>query len=197
MAVAGLVGTQAAFAGDSGWYVLGASGQTFGGSDKSSLANVLTSSGGIGFSSNLSRPTVYNLDLGYQLNKNIAFEGGYIGLNNETYTAFGGNLPTPVSLSVGISGWNAKVVGILPVADKFSLLGKVGVAEIKESINGTALGAVISTISSITDITYGVGAKYDFNENIAGRIDLDRYSVGSTSNNLQESVWTVGIAYKF
>ena len=197
MAVAGLAGASTAFAGDQGWYVFGAVGQTFNDNGKSDLDSDLSSLGAKGFSSSINKPTVYNLDVGYQLNKNLAFEGGYLGSNNETYTASGGNLAGPLSASADVSGWDVAAVGILPIANQFSLLGKVGVADIRESATLIGPGGAVSLIGSKTDITYGIGAKYDFTEAIAGRIDLDRYSVGSSSSYSHTNVWTVGVAYKF
>ena len=70
--VAGLAGATAAFAGENGWYVFGAAGQITGNNDQPTLDNALRAVGATGFSSSLSNPTVYNLDVGYQVNKNFA-----------------------------------------------------------------------------------------------------------------------------
>ncbi len=196
-AIAGLSGASAALAGDQGWYIYGAVGQTFNNNDKSTLDTLLSSAGATGFSSSINKPTVYNLDIGYQLDKNVAFEGGYVGSNNETYTASGGNLAGPLSASADISGWDVKAVGILPVANQFSLLGKIGVADIKESATVVGPGGAASLSGSKTDITYGAGAKYDITQSVAVRLDWDRYSVGSSSDYSHSDVWTIGVAYKF
>ena len=196
----GLIGTPAAFAADStdsGFYVLGGVGQTIGNDDKSTIDNALASVGGAGFSSTLSRPTVYKLQAGYQATKYLAVEGGYLGSNNETYTASGGNLGGPVTASASVSGWNFNVVGILPVANQFSLLGKVGLAAIRESGTVTGPGGSASLSGNKTDTAFGIGAKYDFANAVFVRIDLDRYNVGSNSSSSRVNVWMLDLGYKF
>ncbi len=200
IAITSMAGASTAFAGDTGWYVFGAAGQTFNDNSKSTMDSWVSSIGGTGFSSSLSKGTVYNLDIGYQVDKNFAFEGGYIGSSNETYTASGGNLGmfSGSAISANVSGWNVKAVGILPVANQFSLLGKLGVSDIKETTSFTIPGlGTYSGNGSKTGVTYGIGAKYDFTEALAGRLDLDRYDIGDSTASSYVSVWTVGVAYKF
>ncbi|MGA7750159.1 MAG: porin family protein [Gallionella sp.] len=197
MAIAGLAGATTAFAGENGWYVFGAAGQTTGNNDQSTLDNALTSVGAAGFSSSLSKPTVYNLDVGYQVNKNFAIEGGYIGSTNETYTASGGNLVGPVSATANIKGWTLAAVGILPLPNQFSLLGKLGVAGIKDSATVSGPGGSASVDGTKTDATYGLGAEYDFTNAVLVRLDWDSYNVGDSSSSSRGGVWTVGIGYKF
>lgn len=193
--MAGISG--AALAGDEGWYVLGGAGQLTSNNDKQILDNALTAAGGTGFSSSLSDPTVYKLQVGYQINKNFAVEGGYLGSNNETYTASGGNLVGPVSASASASGWNLTAVGILPIANQFSLLGKLGVADIRLSGTVTGPGGTASASGTKTDLTYGLGAKYDFTNAVFGRFDLDSYKTGSSTSSSRNTVWTLGVGYKF
>lgn len=197
MAIVGLAGATTAFASDDGWYVFGAVGKPTSNNDKSTLDNALTSVGATGFSSSLSTFTVYNLDVGYQVNKNFAVEGGYLGSTNETYSAAGGNLPGPVNVSGNIKGWTLAAVGILPLADQFSLLGKLGVAGIKESATATVLGSSASVNGTKNDLTYGIGVKYDFTSAASMRLSLDNYNVGDSSYSSRGSVWTVGVGYKF
>ncbi|MDD5383328.1 MAG: porin family protein [Gallionella sp.] len=187
----------AAFAGDDGWYVLGGAGQTTGSGDKSSMDSALIAAGATGFSSSLSKPTVYKLQAGYQINKNFAVEGGYLGSNNETYTATGGNLAGPVTVSASITGWNLTAVGILPLANQFSLLGKLGVADIRVSGTVTGPGGAIGASGSKTDLTYGIGAKYDFTNAVFARFDVDSYKVGSSASSSRNTVWMIDVGYKF
>jgi opacity protein-like surface antigen len=202
MAAIGLVCVTTAFADDEvsdnqGWYVYGAAGQTSGNGDQATLDNALTSVGGIGFSSSLSTPTVYNLDIGYQVNQNLAVEGGYIGSTDETYNAIGGNLVHPVSASARIAGWTLVAVGILPLDDQFSLLGKIGISGIKDSATVTGPNGTASADSTKNDITYGIGVKYDFTDTTSMRLCLDSYSVGSSTASSRSTVWTVGVGYHF
>jgi hypothetical protein len=196
MAVASLACASTSFAGDDGWYVMGAIGETTSNHGKSIRDNTLASIGRTGFSSSFNKPAVYNLDVGYQVNKNFAVEGGYIGSNSATYSASGGNLARPVNASTKISGWTVAAVGILPLTDQFSLLGKWGLAGIKESATVTGLGVPTSTNGTITDVTYGIGAKYDFTHAVFGRLDIDSYKIGNAASSNRGFVWMVGVGYR-
>lgn len=207
MTAAGLVSTTV-FADDEGWYVFAALGQPTGNSDQSTLDNALTSVGAIGFSSTLSTPTVYDLDVGYQVNKYFAVEGGYLGSTSENYSAAGGNLLDPVSASAKVTGWTLVAVGILPLddqfsfmglplPDRFSLLGKIGVAGIKDTATVSGPNGTASVDGTKNDLTYGIGLKYDFNDTTSMRLCLDSYSVGASPASSRSSVWTVGVGYKF
>jgi len=187
----------AALAADSGFYLLGAVGQTTSDNNKADLDSALTSVGAVGFSSSYSKPTVYKLQVGYQINENFAAEGGYVGSNNATYTASGGNLAGPISASASVSGWNLTAVGILPIANQFSLLGKLGVADIRSGGSVTGPGGTASASGSKTDLTYGLGAQYNFTNAVFGRFELDSYKTGSSTSSSRSTVWTVGVGYKF
>ncbi len=196
-AIVGFIGAPCAFAADApdvGFYVLGGVGRTFSNDDQQSLDNALRSVGATGFASSTSNPTVYKLQLGYQFMKNVAVEGGYLGSTNETYNASGGNLAGPVSASVNAKGWNVNAVGILPVAPQFSLLGKLGLANLRSSATVVGPGGAASTSGSKTDLTYGIGAKYDINNNIFVRLDVDRYTTGTSSHT---NLWMLDLGYKF
>lgn len=197
MTVVGLISASTAFAGDTGWYAFGAAGQETNDTGKADFDTTLISLGGTGFVSTYSKPTLYKLQLGYQINKNFAVEGGYVGSNDATYTATGGNLGA-LSASGSYSGWNIAAVGIAPINDKFSLLGKIGVADIKldAAVTMAGIGAV-STSGSKTDLLYGVGAKIDITNTVFTRFDLDSYKVGDSTSSSRGTVWSIGLGVKF
>lgn len=197
MAIASLIGATTAFASDNGWYLFGAVGQTTGSPITQLLDHELTYVGKNGFSSRLSTPTIYNLYVGYQINQNVALEGGYIGSTNVTYAASGGNLAGPVTASARINGGTVAAVGMLPLAKQFSLLGKVGVAYMQVTATVTGLAGTPSVSGITTDITYGVGAKYDYSNAVSMRLNLDNLNIGSSSFSGRRNVWTVGVGYKF
>lgn len=194
----GLADATTAFASDDGWYALVGAGQTTGNfNDKSSHDGELTALGATGFASSMSTPTVYKLQLGYQINRNFAIEGGYLASNNQTYNAIGGNLPAPFNMSTSTKGWNITVVGMLPLSEQFSLLGKMGIAAIDESGTVSFGGRSAPASGSKTDLTYGIGAKYDFTKTIFGRFDVDNYSVGSSTASSRGSVWMFDVGIHF
>lgn len=195
---AGLIGASSAFASGQGLYLLGGAGQTTGGnSGQSSVDNALTSAGTNGFSSNMNTPDLYKLQTGYQLDRNWALEGGYLGSNNASYSASGGNLPGSVTSSPSLKGWNMTGVGIMPIGNGFSLLGKLGVANMQESATVQGAGFSASTSGSKTDATYGIGAKYDFSNSVFVRLDLDSYNIGNSNSASRSTVGMIDIGYKF
>jgi len=198
MAIANLAGATTAFASDNGWYLFGAVGKITGSAIKQLVDYELTYAGKNGFSSNLSTPTVYNLNVGYQINKNFAVEAGYIGSTSVTYSASGGNLAGPVTASAMISGGTAAAVGMLPLAEQFSLLGKVGVAYILTTAGITGLPGSSYLSGLRNDITCGVGVKYEYSDAVSIRLNLDSYNIGSSYFSPSRSnVWTVGVGHKF
>jgi len=197
LAIAGLVCTTTTYAGDNGWYVLGGVGQTIGSNNQSALDNALIASGANGFSSSMNKPTVYKLQVGYQLNPYLAVEGGYVGSNNETYTATGGNLSGSPSASASFDGGNLTAVGILPLVYQFSLLGRIGVADIRESATISGPGRSVSASGSKTALTYGLGARYDVTKTLFIQLDVDSYDVGSSTSSNRSTAWMIDLGFKF
>ncbi len=195
IAILGFAGATAALADDDGFYVLGGVGQLTGKGDKSLLDDALSSTGATGFTSSLGKPTAYQLQAGYQVNKNLAFEGGYLGSEDKTYSASGGNLGGTVNAKTHVSGWDLTAVGQLPVGNQFSLLGKLGVADMKDDVTGAA--GTDSVSGSRTAATYGLGAKYNFTDAAFTRLDVDNYDIGDSSASKRSNIWTVSMGYKF
>lgn len=199
MALFGLAGATSALADngyDAGWYLLVGAGQVTDNNDKSTLDSTITSLGGSGFSSSLSNPTIYKIQGGYEFDKYFALEGGYIGSTDETYNVSGGNIGSPFSASANIKGWNLTAVGMLPVYGQFSLLGKLGIASIKESADATYAGFSATASGTKTSPTYGIGVKYDFTNQFFGRFDVDSYSVGDSNYSNRNTVWTFSVGFK-
>ncbi len=198
IAIVGLAGAtaQTAFASDNGWYVFGEVGQAIN-NNKSKLDNALTSLGYTGFASSENNVAVYNLNAGYQFNKNFALEGGYIASSHQNYSASGGNLPGTVTDSASVTGFDLSAVGILPLTGQFSLLGKLGVADMQNSATVTVAGLPSSSSASKTDLTYGLGAKYDFTDAVSMRLDWNSYNIGNSTSSTRYNVLGVGVGYKF
>jgi len=198
--LAGLVGASnvlAADAGGKGFYVLGGVGKATQVSWKPAIDNVLDSAGGSGFSSTYGKPSVYMVDVGYQINRYFAVEGAYVSASHETYSADGGNLATPLVASAGANGWKLSGVITESIGKKFSFLAKVGIADFKISGSLNGPNGVASANNSKSDITYGAGLKYDFTNAVFGRLDVDRYTVGSSSAHGPMTVWMFDLGYKF
>ena len=199
-----LAGSMSAYADDEGWYAYAGVGQETGNATQKNLDNALTSAGSSGFSSSMNSPTAWNLNIGSQINQNFAIEGGYFRMNNISYHPSGGTPPVGTKGSADFHGWTLAAVGILPVANKIQLLGKLGFAGIQESASLLGPSGTFDISGSKTDLTYGVGAKFDIvgakfdmKEGFSMRFNLDSYNMGYASYSGRCYVWTVGFSYMF
>jgi OOP family OmpA-OmpF porin len=124
---------------DSGAYILGAVGVSRVSIDKAAFDDTLNSVPVTGLSSTTDeRDTGYKLQLGYKLNQNFAIEGGYVDLGEFAYNAsFTGGT---AKATVKASGWNLVAMGILPLGDTYSLLGRAGMIHAKLDATASATG---------------------------------------------------------
>lgn len=100
---------------------------------------------------------------GYSFNQNFAVEASYFdfGEASGSFEDFVGT----VNFDVGISGFNASVVGTLPVGDMFSLYGRLGYASYDVDAHATIIGVGSGDASeSDSDMTYGVGGELSFGQ---------------------------------
>lgn len=149
--------------------------------------------------------TAFKLQLGYNLNKNFAVEGGYFNLGKATANYVSGG--TVANASAKADGWNISAVGKLPINDSFAVFGKLGAfysdtkVSASASIPGIGSGAVNASDSK-TGMVYGLGLSYDMTKAIALRAEYEIYDkVGGTylGTDLKSKVdvFSVGVAYKF
>ena len=88
-------------------------------------------------------------------------------------------------------------LGSLPLADRFSVYGKFGFyrADSEVNFNLVVLGSG-SASETNTDITFGVGLRYDFTRNLGLRAEWQRYGdVGDGATDVD--VMSVGLIWKF
>jgi len=147
------------------------------------------------------KDTAFKIFGGYQVNRNFAIEGGYTDLGKVTINVSGpgGNL----NANIKANAWEVVGVGMLPLADRFSLFGKIGLY--RGEVEGTGSGVVLGTPISLsgkdtnTDLTFGVGVKFDITNNFALRGEWQRYSSmgGSDVGESDVDVLSVGVAFKF
>ena len=113
---------------------------------------------------------------GYQFNKNIAIEFGYIDLGKVA----GGSATGKASDVVG--------VGSIPLADKFSVYGKLGFAW--SEVKGFGQN------ESGLELTYGLGASYDFSPTVAFRGEWQKYpDAGDGATDID--VLSIGVIFRF
>ena len=198
------VSGQAALAAESGWYGGLSIGQSKGWISHDRIATqVGVPVTGISFDDE-DTDVGYKLLGGYKFNKHFAVEGGYFNLGEFGFTAS----YAPASSFTGsmkLQGVNLDALGILPLTEKFSAFGRLGViyAEAKDTFTGTGAGASVAASDpnpkkSDTNYKYGVGLQYDFTRALSMRGEWERYRVNDAVGNTGDiDMVSVGLVYMF
>lgn len=188
--------TSLASAADSDWYI-GASGggSNFGGHAEDvelSLAgesHVVTrfEGGGKG----------WKLFVGKQLLENLAIELAYTDMGKFSYNADIGSLLTSEYGQVRPVCWNMSAVGILPLGNSFSLLGKAGLCRWDDRVYAYEVGGPVYPSGSVgTNLNVGIGAKYEVNNRLAIKAEWERYNKVVHNRNGVDML-SLGLQYGF
>lgn len=145
----------------------------------------------------------YKLFGGFQFNRNLGVEFGYFDLGKFGYmaqTAPAGSLTGDMR----VNGWNADVVGTLPLVGKLSALGRAGVISVRAEDQFSSTGAArvphasASPSQRSSGIKYGAGLMYDFTERVAMRVEGERYRLkDAVGNRGHVDMLSVGLVYRF
>ena len=148
--------------------------------------------------------TGYKLFGGYKFNRNFAVEGGYFDLGRFGFTAT--TVPAgTLNGSIKLRGVNLDAVGILPITEKFSAFGRVGVnyAEARDSFSGTGAVTVTNPNPSKrdTNVKFGAGLQYDFTQSLGcasrpNAIASTTPSAIRATSIWSRSVWCIASAAK-
>jgi OOP family OmpA-OmpF porin len=138
---------------------------------------------------------------GYQINRNVAIEGGYFDLGKNRFTTQTAPAGT-LSGDSRVQGMNLDVVGTLPLTERFSAQARVGVthAWTKDRFSGTGAGAGIASSSkhNDTNVKVGFGVQYEMSPSVWIRGDLERYRIqNATSRRANVDVATVSLVFPF
>lgn len=176
-----------AMAEDLGWYGGANIGRSATNIDDPRITSGLAA-GGLGTSSisDRDRSTGFKLYGGYQFHRNFALEGGYFDLGKFGYTA--NTIPTgTLDGNIKLKGFNLDAVGILPITERFSALGRVGLnyAQARDSFTGTGAVNVTNPNPSKSGTNYklGVGLQYAFTDALGLRAEVERYRVNDAVGN--------------
>ena len=143
----------------------------------------------------------YKLYGGYQFNRYVSFEAGYVDLGSDRIEFSNGR-----QNKISANGGYFDLVGTYPVTDKFTVMGKVGYSILDNSSKetGASIGGIDSQDSysnsgTKAHFTYGVGLKYAVTKNIAVRADYDHFVATSNVQNvgLKSDMFSFGAQYKF
>ena len=187
---------------DAGWYVGANAGKSAATIDDAGIKSNLAGQGLTTSSiSDRDSSTGYKIFGGYQFNPNFALEGGYFDLGKFGYTAT--TVPAgTLNGDIKIRGLNLDAVGTLPLSDKFSVLGRVGMnyANTTGKFAGTGPVNVVNPSPSKRDLNYkvGLGVQYAFTEALAMRAEVERYRINDAVRNKGDiDVISVGLVYRF
>ena len=197
-----VLATPLAFADDAGWYGGASAGRSSATIDDARITSGLLGQGlTMNSIADRDRDTGYKVFGGYQFNNNFALEGGYFDLGKFGYTA---NTTPPGTLSgdIRLKGLNLDAVGTLPITEKLSVLGRVGVnyTEASDAFTGAGAVSVLNPNPSKSEANYkvGLGLQYAFTENLAMRVEAERYRVNDAiGNNGHVDLVSVGLIYRF
>lgn len=192
-----------AIADDTFWYIGGNIGQSRANIDDARITAQLQGAGLATSSiSDDHTDTAYKLFGGYQLNKNFALEGGYFKLGQFGYTAT--TIPAGTkSGNIKLQGLNVDAVGMLPLADKFSVFGRLGLqyAEAKDNFSSTGAVPVPANPNpgkNAANYKAGMGLQYDFTESLGMRAEAERYRIDDAVGSKGDiNMYSLGLIYRF
>jgi OOP family OmpA-OmpF porin len=149
-----------------------------------------------------SKGNAYKLFGGYQLNKTFALEAGYFSLGEFGYTATTSPVGTRTA-TIKLQGFNFDLVGLMPLSEKFSAFGRLGLnyAQAKDTFTSTgAVPAATNASPSKSEANYklGVGLQYDFNKSLGMRAEAERYRINDAIGNSGDiNMFSLGLVYRF
>lgn len=167
-----------------GFYLGGSVGQS-NADDGNAIPDLITSGTVDG------KDTGYKIFGGYQFNQNFGLELAWIDLGKASYSGTFFGLPVTGG-TVKTSGINISAVGTLPLGSGFALFGKAGLLAWESKQDDVTAGVAFSNKEDGTDLSFGIGASYDFTKNFGIRAEWERFKAVGDIDLL-----SVGLVYKF
>lgn len=186
LAVAALVPAgSTAYAADSGFYAGAGAGMSIGNFSAAELDRGMAARGFQTHSTLDDKDVGWKLFGGFQFNKYVAAEASYVDLGNIKSNIHGSVNPSSSGAFLqavaavhpySVSGFALSAVGLLPVWNRFSLVGRLGLMRWSGEANaGAPSGASISHHDNGTDLTFGAGVDYRLSDCIGIALGWDRY----------------------
>jgi OmpA-OmpF porin, OOP family len=191
-----------ASAADTGWYAgvdLGSSNYAVMSDTVTQVSQDLAQNGFPNTTKESDTATAYGVDVGYQFLRYFAVEGGYTDFGSSTGD-ININLVPPGTAHVDIhaKGETLFAVGILPLSDRFSLFGKLGILAYNQdatgsvSVAGVGSQAIPKASDSGTTTGIGVGANWNINDQFGLRLGFTRFHAVGDANNTGEGTIDLG-----
>jgi len=191
-----------ALAAEPGWYLGANIGQSQATIDTDRIRAGLLGSGlTAGPIDENDRDRGYKLFGGYQLSRHFAVEGGYFDLGKFGFSS--STVPTgTLNGEITLKGINLDLVGTLPISERFSAFGRIGVARSQASANFAGSGAVtvLNPSPSVrsNNLKVGLGVEYAFTPAFSVRTEIERYRVDDAVGNKGDvDLVSLGVVYRF
>lgn len=191
-----------ALAADPGWYIGGNIGQTQATIDSDRISSGLLGSGlTAGPIDKDDSDRGAKLFGGYQLSPYFSIEGGYFDLGHFGFST----TTTPTGTLTGdirLKGINLDLVGALPISERFSAFGRIGVArsQANDTFSGTGAVNVLNAnpSSRSNNLKVGLGLEYAFTPAFSLRTEIERYRVDDAVGNKGDvDLFSLGVVYRF
>ncbi len=186
---------------DTGWYMGGNAGQAEANIDRKGVKSNLRGGGFNTTSIDEEKDDfAYKIFGGYQFNRHFALEGGFFDLGDFGYEA--STVPAGTqSGDLSVRGLNLDAVGILPLTERFSSIGRIGAtyAESRTGYSNTGLAPMPSNNKDRDwNPKIGAGIQYAFTDAWAMRAEFERYLIDETVGFDEDvDVITLGLVYRF
>jgi OOP family OmpA-OmpF porin len=128
--------------------------------------------------------TGFKIFSGYQFHRNFAVEANYTVFGDTEDTIAG------VNTEVEFDTFGISLVGIAPIAERFDLFAKLGLAYWDAKVQA----AGFSDDDNDTDLSYGLGARFNFNEQVSIRGEYEGIDVGGLD---RADFLSMGIEFNF
>ena len=140
-----------------------------------------------GFSAD-KRANAYNLYGGGYFNDNLGVELGYADFGR--ISRAGG--------TTRAQGFNASLVGKMPVASSFNLLGRLGTTYGRTDVTASPASGVATGRENGFGVSYGLGAEYLFNPTLSGVLQYDEYRLKFAGAGRERvNTTSLGLRYRF
>jgi len=143
----------------------------------------------------------YKVFGGYRFGRNLAIEAGMFDLGSFGYIASTFPLGTR-SGQLDVKGLNIDLVGMLPMTENLSGLGRLGIQRATTEGTFAGTGAVIvadpSTKETEASYKFGFGAQYALSHKTALRAEVERFRIDDTvGHDGDVNLFSVGLIYRF
>lgn len=151
------------------------------------------------------RGTAYRVFGGYQLNRYLAVEAGYVDFGKSTVRT--SVVPTgDFERRITTLGVDINLVGTLPINERLALFARAGALSSERQTRYAASGdveilaGVQGATARQTKAVLGAGLTYDFTKNIALRAEFaqtDKFPDELLSGKSRINMYSVGLQYRF